>query len=73
LGDMPVLGLAFRKDSKERTKRNLLIFVTPTVVSEGDFAPSTSNFLKQKMPEKPDLDEPAWETGAPAGKYRPLF
>lgn len=73
LGDMPGLGLLFRKDSKTRAKRNLLIFVTPTLVTDGDFQPTTSNFLKTKSVDKPDIDEPAWDTGAPASKYRPLF
>jgi type II secretory pathway component GspD/PulD (secretin) len=73
LGDMPGLGLLFRRDSKSRAKRNLLIFVTPTVVTDGDYQPATSNFLKSKYPDKPDLDETGWETGAPASKYRPLF
>jgi type II secretory pathway component GspD/PulD (secretin) len=73
LGDLPGLGLLFRRDSKERNKRNLLIFVTPTLVTDGDFQPTTSTFLKTKTEDKPDIDDPAWDTGAPASKYRPLF
>jgi general secretion pathway protein D len=72
-GDLPGVGLLFRKDSKTRSKRNLLIFVTPTMVTDADFQPTSSTFLKTKPVEKPDIDEPAWETGKPAGKYRPLF
>jgi type II secretory pathway component GspD/PulD (secretin) len=37
LGDIPGLGRAFRSDKKSRTKRNLLIFVTPTILGIGDF------------------------------------
>lgn len=33
MGDIPGLGGAFRSKSYEKTKRNLLIFITPTVVS----------------------------------------
>jgi type II secretory pathway component GspD/PulD (secretin) len=73
LGDIPAVGLLFRRDIKTRAKRNLLIFVTPTLVTDGDYQPTASNFLKSKSADKPDLDEPAWDTGAPASKYRPMF
>ncbi len=37
LGDIPLLGRAFRSDSKSRSKRNLMIFLRPTIVrSAGD-------------------------------------
>jgi general secretion pathway protein D len=32
LGDMPVLGYLFAERLNERTKRNLLVFVTPTII-----------------------------------------
>ena len=35
LGDIPFLGRAFRFDSSRTSKRELLIFVTPRIVSEG--------------------------------------
>lgn len=35
LGDIPVLGYAFQERLNARVKRNLLIFVTPTVIREG--------------------------------------
>lgn len=76
LGDIPILGYAFRRDSKERSKRNLLIFVTPTIVTENDYQTppaSTTNFLKTVPVEKPDIEEPAWETGKPKDKFRSLF
>ncbi len=34
LGDVPVLGQLFRKDTKSNDKRELLIFVTPKIVDE---------------------------------------
>lgn len=76
LGDIPILGYAFRRDSKERNKRNLLIFVTPTIISEEDYQkplPSTLNFLKTKPVEKPDIEEPAWDSGAPKDRTRSMF
>jgi type IV pilus assembly protein PilQ len=35
LGDIPVLGYAFQEHINVRTKRNLLIFVTPTIIKQG--------------------------------------
>ncbi len=35
LGDLPVIGYAFQEKLNARVKRNLLIFVTPTVVKQG--------------------------------------
>jgi type IV pilus assembly protein PilQ len=34
LGDIPVLGYAFQSHVNERHKRNLLIFVTPTIIDQ---------------------------------------
>ena len=45
LGDIPILGLAFRSENKSMEKDNLLIFITPTIVTDADFKPSTSDFL----------------------------
>jgi general secretion pathway protein D len=45
LGDIPVLGLAFRSEDKIMDKDNLLIFITPTIVQDADFKPATSDFL----------------------------
>jgi len=36
LGDIPILGYLFSERSNERRKRNLLIFVTPTVIELGE-------------------------------------
>jgi len=35
LGDIPFLGYLFQEKLNSRTKRNLLIFVTPTVIKQG--------------------------------------
>lgn len=35
LGDIPILGYAFQERVNARTKRNLLIFVTPTIIRQG--------------------------------------
>ena len=35
LGDIPLLGYLFQEKISQRTKRNLLVFVTPTVIKQG--------------------------------------
>ncbi len=35
LGDIPIIGYAFQEKLNARTKRNLLVFVTPTVIKQG--------------------------------------
>ena len=35
LGDIPVIGYAFQEHLNARTKRNLLVFVTPTIIKQG--------------------------------------
>lgn len=35
LGDIPVVGYAFQERLNTRTKRNLLVFVTPTIIHQG--------------------------------------
>ena len=35
LGDIPILGYLFQEKLNARTKRNLLIFVTPTIIKQG--------------------------------------
>jgi len=35
LGDIPIIGYAFQEKVNSRVKRNLLVFVTPTVVKQG--------------------------------------
>lgn len=65
LGDLPGIGLAFRKDSKQRNKANLIIFVTPTIISDADFRPTATAFLQTPLPDKPDVEESAWDSGKP--------
>jgi type II secretory pathway component GspD/PulD (secretin) len=48
LGDIPILGLAFRSEKKSMEKDNLLIFITPTIVRDADFKPATSDFLNSE-------------------------
>ena len=65
-GDIPVLGNLFRSSNKSQNKRNLLIFITPTIVENEDFQPTESSFLKNKVGADMDKDEfGAWDSGKP--------
>jgi len=65
LGDIPVLGWAFRQEAKTQNKKNLLIFITPTIVQNEDFQPTQTDFLKTKMTEGAEVKFGAWDKGTP--------
>jgi type II secretory pathway component GspD/PulD (secretin) len=48
LGDIPGLGWAFHSETKNMSKDNLIIFLTPTIVRDADFQPTPSTFLSSK-------------------------
>lgn len=52
LGDIPVLGYAFRSETKSLSKDNLLVFITPTIVRDSDFRVNSSNFLHSDVDTK---------------------
>ena len=72
LGDLPLVGLAFRHDNKSRLKSNLLIFITPTIVNDEDFQPAQSQFLKSKIVVRADKEESAWDSGKPYDWTKPV-
>ncbi len=63
LGDIPGLGLLFRKDSKERNRQNLIVFITPTIVQDADFQPAHTDYLKSTANEKLTEEWSAWDSG----------
>jgi type II secretory pathway component GspD/PulD (secretin) len=67
LGDIPVLGYAFRSETKTMDKQNLLIFITPTILKDSDFQPTVTEFMRSRpIKEKEPLDpNSAWESGKP--------
>lgn len=74
LGDLPGIGLLFRKDEKSRDKRDLVIFVTPTILKDADFQKNENagEFLRQKMEkDKPDEEWSAWDAGKPKDWTKP--
>jgi type II secretory pathway component GspD/PulD (secretin) len=65
LGDIPVLGHLFRQESKAQDKKNLIIFITPTIVQSEDYQPTQTDFLKTKLPSETTSDFGAWDSGKP--------
>lgn len=67
LGDIPLLGYAFRSESKSTAKANLLIFITPTIVKDEDFQSAASSFLASKppQPKSPVNPNSLWEGSKP--------
>ncbi len=73
LGDLPGIGLAFRSHKKARDQRDLVIFVTPTIIRNDDFQLHTNSaaFLKRKMEDKPTEEWTPWDSGKPADWTKP--
>jgi len=66
LGELPIIGLAFRQDSKQRDQNNLIIFITPTIVNDEDFHPTETDYLKKKPEIKEEGEWSWWDNGKPA-------
>ena len=73
LGDIPVLGYAFRSESKGIVKDNLLIFITPTIVKDGDFQPTSTEFLQSSPlgPKPPMNPTTMWNSAKPRNWTHP--
>jgi general secretion pathway protein D len=71
LGDIPGLGVLFRSENKSMEKDNLLIFITPTIVQQTDFKPTTSHFLdSQPRAMKDPMDMHTWlDSAQPKGEW----
>jgi type IV pilus assembly protein PilQ len=70
LGDIPGLGLLFRKESKELDRQNLTIFITPTVVQDSDFQPTKTEYLKTTPNLDLQEDWSWWDSGKSAGEIK---
>jgi type II secretory pathway component GspD/PulD (secretin) len=71
LGDLPVFGPLFRSNTKDHTRDTILIFVTPTIIKESDFQPTTTDFLRSKNEAMPTGTDPAWDRGSPYDWTKP--
>jgi type II secretory pathway component GspD/PulD (secretin) len=72
MGDIPILGRAFRSNAKQRQKSNLLIFITPTIIQDSDYQPTTTDFLKAPLPKSDDTEWSAWDSTKPVDWSRPV-
>jgi Flp pilus assembly secretin CpaC len=70
LGDIPGLGYAFRKESKAREQANLIIFLTPTIIEDGDMQPYRTEFLNTQMPEHENSMPAYYDRGKPYDKVK---
>jgi len=50
-GDMPVIGAAFRYKSKDNNDRELIVFITPTIVKDTSYALSNISEREQEKPK----------------------
>jgi type II secretory pathway component GspD/PulD (secretin) len=68
LGDIPFVGRLFRQDRKSREQGNLIVFITPTIVQDQDFQPTTTDYLKTPVPTSNTVDKDWtwWDSGKPA-------
>jgi type IV pilus assembly protein PilQ len=70
-GDLPGVGNLFRSSSKDHQKQTVLIFVTPTIVSDTDYQTADTKFLKRKPPMPDNKPESAWDAGQPYDWTKP--
>ena len=55
LGDIPVLGWLFKGSNVERRKKNLLVFITPSIIRGEEHKQKTGEILAQKLKERIDF------------------
>ena len=64
-GDIPVLGYLFQEHLNARTKRNLLVFVTPTIIKQGYGTGLEDQAMGLHDPSTEDFADPnGWRNNA---------
>jgi general secretion pathway protein D len=61
LGDIPLLGRLFRSETADSTKKNLIIFVTPTIIDPAGnrvHAPDNLPYDPNRVPEQKSTPNP---------------
>lgn len=71
LGDIPIIGLAFRHEDKSTEKDNLLLFITPTIVKDSDFQAASSKFLESQPRQMKEPLDPTkmYDSAYPRGDW----
>jgi type II secretory pathway component GspD/PulD (secretin) len=70
-GDIPGLGNLFRSDSKTHSSQTVLVFVTPTIISDSDYQYTPSKFETRKPETASEMKETAWDSGEPYDWTKP--
>ncbi|MGI9549234.1 MAG: type II secretion system secretin GspD [Bdellovibrionales bacterium] len=52
LGDLPILGWLFKGSDIKKEKRNLIVFITPTIIKGKDQKKQMKNLLSKKLEER---------------------
>lgn len=65
MGDVPVLGGLFRSKSKSQLMQNLIIFITPTIVTQDAFHPTKTDFLSSTANDLQYHEPGAWDSAKP--------
>lgn len=64
LGDIPLVGQLFRYTSTERAKRNLMVFIRPTIIRDDDVYRSLSKEkytrYRQEQQQRIDGNQKRW-------------
>ena len=74
LGDLPGIGRAFRSDDKKLNKRNLMIFITPTIIDQNDYQPNDAarDFLKTRGADPVDAEWEPYDSAVPHDWTQPV-
>ena len=65
-----MLFRSFRHEGKTRTKSNLIIFITPTIVADSDYQATPTTFLRTKLVERAETTDNTWDSGKPKDWFR---
>ena len=57
LGDIPLVGSAFRHKDKSTVDRELIIFITPHIVGDKTFTDSTASNINNQLIREQDLPQ----------------
>jgi general secretion pathway protein D len=63
LGDVPFLGRLFRSDSSQRVKQNLMVFIRPRIVRDGETLAQLSNEKYSNLKKTTSLALPSLDNG----------
>ena len=69
LGDIPILGWLFKGSTGEKQKRNLIVFITPRIISGKDQKNQSRLLLEEKLEERINFIKKYMRGKDPQGKF----